>query len=60
MFIYCTKEEIKETLVELGFNLITETEQENNKQWIFEFNENIPLPDFEDKTAFYLSKKMSF
>lgn len=61
MFIYCNNEMTKETLLQAGFKFITEREQKGEqKVWVFEFDESIPLPDLKDKNTFYMSKKMSF
>lgn len=61
MFIYAKNEKVKEALLQAGFKLITAQEQKSEeKVWIFEYNSEITLPDFEDKSAMFMSKKMSF
>lgn len=61
MFIYAKNEKVKEALLQAGFKLITAQEQKSEeKVWIFEYDSEITLPDFEDKSAMFMSKKMSF
>lgn len=61
MFIYCRKTEVKEALLQAGFKLITAQEQKGAETvWVFEHNPLIPIPNFEDKDALFMSKKMSF
>jgi hypothetical protein len=61
MFIYAKNEKVKEALLQAGFKLITAQEQKSEeKMWVFEYNSEIALPDFEDKSAMFMSKKMSF
>lgn len=61
MFIYAKNEKVKEALLQAGFKLITAQEQKSEeKMWVFEYNSEITLPDFEDKSAMFMSKKMSF
>lgn len=61
MFIYAKNEQVKEALLQAGFKLITAQERKGEQPvWIFEHNSEIPIPNFEDKDAFFMSKKMSF
>lgn len=61
MFIYCRKPEVREALLKAGFKLITAQEQKGEQTvWIFEYNSKLQMPNFEDKNAVLLSKKMSF
>lgn len=61
MFIFCKKVEVKEAFLKAGFRLITAQEQKGSETvWVFEFNPLTPIPNFEDKDAFFMSKKMSF
>ena len=62
MFIYTDNKKTRDALAKAGFRFIIAKEQESEKNtmWVFENNEEIPIPDFVDSKDYVLSKKMSF
>lgn len=61
MFIYARNEAVQEALVKAGFKLITKKEHEGKSTvWIFDYDDKIPIPNFEDKDMMFISKRMSF
>jgi len=60
VFVYTNDLKTREKLEQQGFKLITKKEKEGKVTWIFDFNENIQMPNLEDTDSYYMSKKMSF